>query len=139
MPQRVRKPNAEMFADYRRSAIPREATPDRKSHLLAVAALACAAVAIVGSLSPWYSSQSPDQPNTLFGFHTDGVLTLAMAAIAVIALVLILFRQTVELSPLVALLGLGLTTVIAGVDWLFLDHLADGLEVTQPHLDASTE
>ena len=121
------------YQSYLRAVEREEARPaPRRPRLLAALALMCAVLVIVGSFGPWMhfervSETVPDR-STLHGTSTDGVFAMLFAGVAIVALLIALFKLGSEVAAWFAFGGLLLSAVIGLFDWLTFDLSEQSLE-----------
>lgn len=111
------------MARYIRAAREKGSTaPAPRPWLLAVVAVVCAGLVVVGSVGPWmyYERVSVVAPHawTLYGVRTDGAFTLLFAIIAIIALIVAVFTTDSEGFAWGAVVTLALCALTGLLGWL---------------------
>ena len=113
----------------------RSSSPPRRPWLLAAMALVCGTLVIVGSFGPWMyfervSETAPDSW-TISGTSTDGIFGILFAGVAIVALLISLFKTDAED---VAWIAIGAFVFCAGIglfDWFIAAPSERSLEPGQ--------
>lgn len=96
--------------------------PAGRAWLATLASLACAIAVIIGSVGPWvyYERVSTTNPAewTMYGLRSDGVFSLLLGIVAVVALVASLRSQEPGIPAWIACGALVLCTIIGAFDWI---------------------
>lgn len=94
----------------------------RRPWLLAVLALACATLVIVGSFGPWESlervSRSAPEYTVEHGTRSDGAFTILFAIVAIVALLISLFWRNDDAIAWLAFGALALCAMTGLLNWL---------------------
>ena len=130
-------PRIESYRRYRQALAAGGAAPPRAPRRLAIAAILCATLVILGSWGPWLRIDARLAPvDTLRGLETNGTLTLYAAVVAIVALSVVLVRPALGLAAWVALGALGLCALVGAGNWLDMSTLRDGYQALYPGAEA---